>query len=285
MMASLKALIPGAWRSKFVNFILSLDKRAMSKAEFRDVLVAYGMTPGATVMVHSSFKEIGRRVTGITAVATVALMQELVGSEGTILMPSFPFIGNQFQFIDSNPVFNVRRTPSKVGLLTEVFRRSKGVVRSWHPTHSVAAWGKDAERYVDGHHVADAFGAGSVFDMLSKEQGVILGLGIRPRKNFTFWHGIEFAHAATRELLYADPVNMNIKSGDGVVECQVRPMRSEIKTAYGAFEEELLATKVLRMESHHGLVFSSARTDEMYQAGLEYLDKGTFYDEGYPLTR
>src|SRR5881397_1311983 len=42
-------------------------------------------------------------------------------------------------YVQKNPKFDLRRTPSKVGPLTEVFRPLPSVVRSLHPTHPVAA--------------------------------------------------------------------------------------------------------------------------------------------------
>ena len=59
-----------------------------------------------------------------------------------------------------NPRFYVDDSPSCVGILTELFRKRPGVVCSLHPTHSVAALGKDAEDFIAGnelliHHVPE----------------------------------------------------------------------------------------------------------------------------------
>lgn len=55
----------------------------------------------------------------------------------------------------NNPRFYVDKSPSCVGILTELFRKRPGVVRSLHPTHSVAALGKDAKEFVAGDEKCD----------------------------------------------------------------------------------------------------------------------------------
>ena len=37
-----------------------------------------------------------------------------------------------------------------VGIIPNVFSKREGVVRSLHPTHSMAVWGKDAAEYIKG---------------------------------------------------------------------------------------------------------------------------------------
>jgi hypothetical protein len=66
-------------------------------------------------------------------------------------MPSFATGGSMASYVKSGEVFDVRTSPSRVGLITEVFRRRPDVIRSVHPTNSVAAWGKKARPYVEGH--------------------------------------------------------------------------------------------------------------------------------------
>jgi aminoglycoside 3-N-acetyltransferase len=76
-------------------------------------------------------------------------------------------------------------------MLTEIFRRSPGVVRSLHPTHSVAAWGADAAAMVAGHEDAKTpCGTGSPYMRLLEHDGKILFLGAT-YDSMTFWHAVE----------------------------------------------------------------------------------------------
>ena len=138
---------------------------------------ASGFKPGATVMVHSSFSHVRRRVPGLSPKGLIALLQEQLGPEGTLLMPTFPFQGSQGEYAEKNPRFDVQRTPSKVGVLTEVFRQMEGVVRSKHPTHPVAAWGRNASEIVSTHHLGPTFGVTSPFYRLREFEGIVVGLG------------------------------------------------------------------------------------------------------------
>ncbi|MDQ1002777.1 aminoglycoside N3'-acetyltransferase [Neobacillus niacini] len=52
----------------------------------------------------------------------------------------------------NNPRFYVNDSPSCVGLLTELFRKRPSIVRSWYPTHSVAALGKEAHEFIVGNN-------------------------------------------------------------------------------------------------------------------------------------
>ena len=122
-----------------------------------------GFNPGATVMVHSSFSHIRRRVPDLSPQSLIALLQDLLGSQGTLLIPTFPFQGSQGEYADKNPRFDVQKTPSKVGVLTEVFRQTPGVIRSKHPTHPVGAWGRHARDILSTHHLGPTFGVTSPF--------------------------------------------------------------------------------------------------------------------------
>lgn len=124
---------------------------------------------GDTIILHSSYKKIGP-VTG-GPMAVVKALKEAVGPEGTLLLPVF-----------SSPtpdrIFKIKRTPSRVGLITEAFRRSDGVIRSKHPTHSVAAWGKRAAEFTAGHEkCSGGLGVDSPFHKAAKAGSDVLMLG------------------------------------------------------------------------------------------------------------
>ncbi len=148
-----------------------------------------GIAEGDTVLVHSSFDSFGAFLGSPMDVNSIVC--EAVGRTGHVLMPTIPFTGAAIDYVSTNPVFNVRTTPSRTGLLTELFRRQPGIVRSVHPTHSVAVSGPDAEKVVEDHHLAKTpCGRPSPYSRLLDRDGKILFLGtdIRP---FTFYHFIE----------------------------------------------------------------------------------------------
>ena len=134
----------------------------------RDLRENCGIRAGQTLILHSSQHALGVVDGGV--VTSVHVLKEVIGPEGTLLLPVF-----------SNPpkdgVFKIKRTPSRVGLITEAFRRSDGVMRSLHPTHSVAAWGKRRDEFLAGHDKTSGLGVDSPFHKAAKAGADVLMIG------------------------------------------------------------------------------------------------------------
>ena len=115
-----------------------------TKQTLQQDLAAMGLTGTETILIHSSMKSIGAVEGGADTVLD-ALMEFF--AEGLLLLPT-----HTWQFIDQDhPVFDVRRSPCCVGILPELFRQRPGIVRSLHPTHSIAASGRGAAEYLQGN--------------------------------------------------------------------------------------------------------------------------------------
>src|SRR6202158_1809795 len=87
------------------------------------------------LMVHSSISDMQPMYRG-TARDLVDLLLHLVGPERTLAMPAFFFGSAELynrDYYRKHRRFDVRRTPSQMGLVTEIFRRWPGVIRSLHP--------------------------------------------------------------------------------------------------------------------------------------------------------
>lgn len=130
-----------------------------------------GLRAGHILIVHSSMKRIGRVEGGPAAV--VQALQQVLTPSGTLLMPVFTAPA-------ADGLFFLLETPSHTGLLTETFRRSPGVLRSRHPTHSVAAWGGRAETLTEGHDRTTALGVNSPFHKaaLAGAEVMMIGCGL-----------------------------------------------------------------------------------------------------------
>ena len=109
-----------------------------------------GIEPGDALMVHSSLKSLGWVDGGPDAVIDALL--EAVGDEGVVFMPTLTstFVTRAGSTLGQH-VWDKTETPSRVGKITDVFWRRDNAFRSDHPTHSLAAIGKDAEELVKGH--------------------------------------------------------------------------------------------------------------------------------------
>lgn len=77
-------------------------------------------------------------------------------------------------------IFDVRKTISETGLLSEMFRITKNVKRSIHPTHSVCALGPLADELTRNHHFSTTTcGDGTPFGEMIKYRTMILGIGAK----------------------------------------------------------------------------------------------------------
>jgi aminoglycoside 3-N-acetyltransferase len=156
----------------------------------RACLEVWGVGPGDALMVHASWPPLsgfrGRPADMVRA------LQAAVGERGLLVMPSLTYHNRSSkEFLMLGETVDVRRSPSRMGLLSEVFRRTRGVRRSLSPTHPLLAWGERAEWFLAGHeHCLEPFGRGSPFDRLLDLGGKILCLDT-PFASVTFTHFLE----------------------------------------------------------------------------------------------
>ena len=130
------------------------------------------------IYVHSSMDWLARAGVGVGD-ALDALVEWAAHGGGTLVFPAFPFRGSHEAYLQSQPVFDVRRTPARVGLLNETLRRRQGVKRSLDPDLSVIAFGPQADAVVgSGWTGKDPTGADSPFQRVIELGGVLLGLGV-----------------------------------------------------------------------------------------------------------
>ncbi|MDN6729882.1 MAG: AAC(3) family N-acetyltransferase [Alkalibacterium sp.] len=155
-----------------------------TKTSLVDDLKELNIKKQGTLLVHSSYKSIGD-VKGGPATVLDSLSSYM--KEGLLVLPT-----HTWDYINKdNAVFNVLESPSNVGILTEKFRKRKGIYRSEHPTHSVAALGQDAKGFTENEYRHETPCArASVWGKLLDRKAQILLIGVDLTKN-TFMHGIE----------------------------------------------------------------------------------------------
>jgi aminoglycoside 3-N-acetyltransferase len=184
---SMKQFLKGKWKRARASYVR--HRYSFTGSALLAKLRSLGVQRGDVLLVHSSMENFEGFLGKPTEVITI--LQEAIGAEGTLLMPTLPFSGTASEYVAKGQVFDSRRTPSKMGLITELFRRSPGVVRSIHPTHSVAAWGAAARTLVEGHYRAKTpCGKDSPYSRLLDCNGKILFLGTGVSV-MTFFHAVE----------------------------------------------------------------------------------------------
>ncbi|MEG1051195.1 MAG: AAC(3) family N-acetyltransferase [Janthinobacterium sp.] len=184
----------GAWRRAASASHVRQSRPHVTRAALTAGLARLGIAPGDTLFVHSSLKSLGYVEGGAPAV--IGALQDAVGSQGTLLLPTYYLPGGTVRATCAMPdyVFDPRRHGTHMGRLPETFLASAGVRRSLHPTHSVCAWGRHAADLTEAHHRAPSiFGMGSPWQrFIGCEQAKVLGLGISMGP-VTFYHALEDA--------------------------------------------------------------------------------------------
>lgn len=167
---------------------------SFNAASLRDHLQQRIGTDFEILMVHSSVNNMKPMYSG-DALALVRMLMSFCGPNRTLAMPAFyfgdPAIGGAYATFEKNPRFDLRRTPSQMGLATELFRRSKGVMQSRHPVYRIAALGPLAKQLTQGHERAGTpAGRGTPFDFMANHDTLTIGIG-KPFEVLTQVHHAE----------------------------------------------------------------------------------------------
>ena len=108
----------------------------------------------------------------------LALLREAVGKEGTLIIPTYNKISS-YEFLNSGLIFDIRKTPSYTGILSEFLRLQKNSVRSLHPTKSVCAQGPAALELTNTHKLSQyPYDANSPYFKMIHMGGKIVGIGV-----------------------------------------------------------------------------------------------------------
>lgn len=181
-------------RRRYVAAFRSFEPPALLQT-----LRTLGVRDGDSLMLHSSFAaHHGFR--GSIEALTETFVQA-VGPRGHLLMVSLAYRSSSLQYLSQLKQFDVRRTPSMMGLVSEFFRRRPEVQRSLHPTHPMLVRGPEAEWYVAGHeHCIYPCGPGTPFEKFAEQDGIVVFFNV-PFGTFTFFHHLE--HLVSAELPFA----------------------------------------------------------------------------------
>jgi aminoglycoside 3-N-acetyltransferase len=188
-----------------------------------------GVEQGDTLLVHSSYKSLGPVDGGPQTV--IRALEAALGEEGTLIMPTF-----NFDFNKGVP-WDVRTTPSKMGVLTELVRTDPRARRVFHPFYSFAILGKHAEM-LGSLRYKSSYERNSVFGKLRDLDGKIMVIGLSYTNSMTFFHHIEqmegvdyrFLKQFTGEVTdqtgntYTDTFEMLVRDIDKGVITEVDPM-------------------------------------------------------------
>lgn len=207
-----------------------------------DDLQRMGIRPDDRLLVHSSMKAIGE-VQGGAETVIDTLIHHL--ADGLLLLPTHSWQ----EWNNPGGIFDPQKERSCVGILPELFRRRPGVIRSWHPTHSIAGHGTKAAQFLAGEeNTRTPCPREGCWGRLHDIGARILFLGAPLRTN-TFFHSVEEWHAIP-DRLAAQPTHFRIHTPDGtLLDCpQFRHHSSlgDVSQFYDKVETEFLHRGIAR---------------------------------------
>jgi aminoglycoside 3-N-acetyltransferase len=240
-------------------------------------LQSIGIQKGDSILVHSSLSKMGYLENGPDTLIDALL--EVIGTDGNLLMPSSPNALLQLDYIKSNTLFDVQNSPSKLGAITEVFRRRNGVIRSLNATEPVCAFGPDALYFTAGHfNELTPYTNKSPFYRLTEKNGKVLYIGVTLANAGTSLHLLEDAVDFKHPVYFSEVFDVKIKDVVGNIhEVKTKVHNPEYSKKRKCdellplFLEEQVCTKVKIGNADSYLFDSKKMFDSMLK---NYLEKG-----------
>ena len=240
---------------------------------FRDLDVQMG----DVLLVHSSYKSLGE-VDGGPQTVIDALLAAL-GADGTLIMPTF-----NFDFNKGKP-WDVRSTPSQMGILTEFVRKDPRAQRVFHPIYSFAIIGKHAEM-LGNLRYKSSYERNSVFGKLRDLDGKIMVIGLSYTNSMTFFHHIEqmegvgyrFLKQFTGEVTdwngttKVDTFEMFVRDIDKGVITEVNPM-GELMEKAGVIQSKKIGDADVKLMKANEVYTFTAREMRRDPHLLYYIEK------------
>ena len=156
----------------------------ITKREIYTFLENAGIKPDDTVTIHCSLRAIGKIDHGADGLID-AFCEYL--HEGLFIVPTHTWD----KVCRESPYYDVRSTVPDIGTLAEVAAFRKDGIRSLHPTHSVAVFGRDAADFARGEEkCASPAPLGSCISRLYEAKGKVLLVGVGHERN-TFLHSVD----------------------------------------------------------------------------------------------
>jgi len=236
------------------------------------------------LMVHSSVNHMQPMFTD-SPLALVKMLIDFCGPERTLVMPAFyfgdPDIGGAYATLKQKPRFDLKRTPSQMGLATELFRRIPGVVQSRHPVYRMSALGPLAKDLTRGHEDAEyPNGIGTPFDYMAAHNTRVIGIG-KTYQVLTQAHHVEGVMGDAFPVPRANGEGLAVTVVDGKEEVQARLTGRGLLWEFNIWKlRNIMNHERLQEWKFHHVPMFSARAADVTADLLEAAKRGvTLYDK------
>jgi len=255
--------------------------RPLSLLQMKDMLTnKMHLKHGDVVFIHSSMDYLN---IDFSANKLLNMLIEIVGSEGTLIFPAWHFNYRAEDYLNKDLIFDLQRSPSAMGLLSELARRYKMAYRSVHPTTSIVAIGKYAKELTEEHQNSIyPCGEKSPYYKMMKYNAKIIGLGVTS-------HFVSFLHCPEDVLNEKFPVRTRtdkvfqgkVRLPDGlIVEVNTLAASSNIGDRdIPGFFKKYVPADILNVFKYKGNNFYIADSKKLFDKVVELAKSGiTIYN-------
>ncbi|HZI62039.1 MAG TPA: AAC(3) family N-acetyltransferase [Pyrinomonadaceae bacterium] len=184
----------------------------LNEAKIREALNSCGTFQGDTLLVHSSLSACGSIDGGPATV--ISALRSWITDRAVLALPT-----HTWSYPDATgvaPVYDFKSTPSVVGTITNYYWRQPGVVRSQHPSHSLAVSGPGAENLCRDHELRETpCGQNTPYLCIAEGNSSVLMFGAT-MDAYTLYHTAEDA-ADVPYLYMPHQFTLRTRGEDGIV--------------------------------------------------------------------
>jgi len=274
----LPAGVYGVGKARLKRFRVrrQLLKPKIGEDAMRRILVdELRLVRGDIVFVHSSVDALNL---DFPFFKLLGMLREVVGAEGTLLFPATQLTERPETWLAGGQVFDLKRSPTSMGLLAEWARRQRGSERSMHPTHSVVAQGPLAVELLGEHHWSPApCGVHSPYYKMLEKGGVVVGLGV-DADVLTMVHCVEdvlggrFPVQTRRSELYSARV-LDMEGHDSLVKTAIGHPRMRFRRMLD-FMACHIDGRVCRRLQVEGVPFYRVEAKPLYESMMTLAQRG-----------
>jgi aminoglycoside 3-N-acetyltransferase len=272
---------------KFKAIEYKCKKKLISKQpvlEYKDLKLILidelGIKKGDNLFIHSSIDMIN---TILTPLQVLDLILELVGENGSVSAPTFIRYSSK-EWMEMDKKFDIKKTPSGMGIFSERVRRYKGSKRSLHPTKSVAMIGAIADKVLNEHHLdIYQFGSKSPFMKLLEHNVKIIGLGV-PLSYLSMVHMVEDVYPANypkkinEDMIYKK-VCINESKEEIVVKTFVHDLKVVVKANPEKFVKKYISNNDYVIYNHYLTQFFMVDGVQLFDSlKTQMKNRNTIYD-------
>jgi aminoglycoside N3'-acetyltransferase len=240
--------------------------------ELRAALLSAGVEPGRDLLVHASWG--GMQKLQAKPSQLVTLLRELSGAAGTLLAPTHAIEKQQGGLF----LYDVSRSPTRMGLVSESLRRSPGAVRSPVPHAPVSALGNAAELYTRDYlseSGGTAWGRGSPYWLLGERRGQVLVLGLDFVRTLTLMHcAFDVLGGENPIADFYEPVEYLVTQGGREERVVMRRQRKNLDQNLATFAFRRLALRS-----------GTVRTSDLKGVPITVVDAHAFLEWHLPIAR